>query len=108
MFADAIKRSDIIAQLERDSFECKCFYSPYATRDASRVMNANELVAGGSDVKVRLLLVDEEGVGYPDILDEFGADAERLDARSLLERESRVRPELSEVKIQREVLVRHR
>lgn len=71
-------------------------------------MNANELVAGGSDVKVRLLLVDEEGVGYPNILDEFRADAERLDARPLLEPKSRVRPELSEVKIQREVLVRHR
>lgn len=91
-----------------DRFQYKCFYSPYATRDASRMMNANELVAGGSDVKVRLLLVDEEGVGHPNILDEFGADAERLDACSLLERESRVRPELSEVKIQREVLVRHR
>lgn len=84
-----------------------CSYLPYATRDASRVMNTNELVAGGSDVKVRLLLVDEEGVGYPNILDEFRADAERLDARPLLEPESRVRPELSEVKVQREVLVRH-
>lgn len=72
------------------------------------MVNANELVAGGSDVKVRLLLVDEEGVGHPNVLDEFGADAERLDARSRLERESRVRPELSEVKIQRKVLVRHR
>lgn len=46
-------------------------YSPYATRDASRVVYANELVAGGSDVKVRLLLVDKEGVGYPNVLDEF-------------------------------------
>lgn len=72
------------------------------------MVDANELVAGGSDVKVRLLLVDEEGVGHPDILDELGADAERLDARALFERESRVRPELPEVKIQREVLVRHR
>lgn len=86
----------------------KMFHSPYATRNASRVMDANELVAGGSDVKVRLLLVDEEGVGYPNILDEFGANTERLDARSLLEREPRIRPELPEVKIQREVLVRHR
>lgn len=83
-------------------------YSPYATRNASRVVDANELVAGGSDVKVRLLLVDEEGVGNPNVLDEFGTDAERLDARALLERESWVRPELSEVKIQREILVRHR
>jgi len=72
------------------------------------VVNANELVAGGSDVKVRLLLVDEESVGHPNVLDEFRADAERLDARSLLKRESRIRPELSKVKIQREVLVRHR
>lgn len=83
-------------------------YSPYATRYASRVVNANELVAGGSDVKVRLLLVDKEGVGYPNVLDEFRADAECLDARSLLERKSWIRPELSEVKIQRKVLVRHR
>lgn len=82
-------------------------YLPYTTRDAARVVNANELVAGGSDVKVRLLLVDEEGVGYPNVLDEFWADAERLDTRSWLERESWIRPELSEVKIQREVLVWH-
>lgn len=27
-------------------------YLPYTTRYASRVVNANELVAGGSDVKV--------------------------------------------------------
>lgn len=72
------------------------------------MVNANELVAGGSDVKVRLLLVDEEGVGHPNVLDEFRADAERLDACSLFKGESWIRPELSEVKIQREVLVRHR
>lgn len=80
--------------------------SPYTTRDASGVMNTNELVAGGGDVKVRLLLVDEEGVGHPDVLDELRSDAQRLDARSFLEREPRVRPELPEVKIQREVLAR--
>lgn len=67
-------------------------------------MNANELVAGGSDVKVRLLLVDEERVGHPDVLDELRADAQRLDVLPLLEREPRVRPELPEVKVQREVL----
>lgn len=72
------------------------------------MVNANELVAGGSDVKIRLLLVDEKGVGYPNVLDEFRTDAERLDARSRFESESWIRPELSEVKIQREVLVRHR
>lgn len=72
------------------------------------MVNANELVAGGSDVKIRLLLVDEKGVGYPNVLDEFRTDAERFDARSRLEPKSWIRPELSEVKIQREVLVRHR
>lgn len=72
------------------------------------MVNANELVAGGSDVKIRLLLVDEKGVGYPNVLDEFRTDAERFDARSRLESQSWIRPELSEVKIQREVLVRHR
>ena len=69
-------------------------------------MNTNELVAGGSNMKVRLLLVDEERVGYPDVLDELGADAQRLDPRTFLEREPWIRPELPEVKIQREVLVR--
>lgn len=69
-------------------------------------MNTNELVAGGGDVKVRLLLVDEEGVGHPDVLDELRADAQRLDAHPRLEREPRVRPELPEVEIQREVLTR--
>lgn len=72
------------------------------------MVNTNELVAGGSNVKVRLFLVDEEGVGYPYVLDKLRADAQRLDARSFLEPKPRVRPELSEVKIQREVLVRHR
>lgn len=71
-------------------------------------MNTNELVAGGSNMKVRLFFVDEESVRYPYVLDELRTNAERLDARSLLEPESWVRPELSEVKIQREVLVRHR
>lgn len=78
--------------------------SPYTTRDAPRVMNTNELVAGGSNVKVRLLLVDEEGVGHPDVLDELRADAQRLDVLLFGEREPWVRPELPEVKIQREVL----
>lgn len=97
----------ILKQIQIFSIKMKFVqHSPYTTRDASRVMNTNELVAGGSDVKVRLLLVDEEGVRYPDVLDELRADAQRLDARSSLERESRVRPELPEVKIQREVLAR--
>lgn len=79
-------------------------YSPYASGDATGMMDANELVAGGCYMKVRLLLVDEEGVRHPDILDEFRADAKSLDSLPLFESEPRIRPELPEVKVQREVL----
>lgn len=67
-------------------------------------MDANELVAGGGYVKVRLLLVDEESIRYPDILDEFRADAKYLDSFPLFESEPRIRPKLPEVKVQRKVL----
>lgn len=67
-------------------------------------MNSYELVAGGCDVKVRLLLINEECVGHPDVLDKLRANAERLDALLRLVGKSRIRPELSKVKIQREVL----
>lgn len=65
---------------------------------------AKELVAGGGDVEVGLLLVDEKRVRHPDVLDELRADPEDLDARAFLERQPGIRPELPEVKIQREVL----
>lgn len=61
----------ICETVKATDWKLQMFYLPYTTRDASRMVNANELVAGGSDVKVRLLLVDEECVGYPNILDEF-------------------------------------
>jgi hypothetical protein len=67
-------------------------------------MYANELVARGGDVEVRLLLVDEERVRHPNVLDELRADAEYLDAALLLECQPWIRPELPKVKIQREVL----
>lgn len=44
----------------------------------------NELVAGGGNVKVRLLLIYEESIRYPNIFNEFRAHAERLNARSFL------------------------
>lgn len=69
-------------------------------------MNSNELVWCGCNVEVRLFLIDEERVRDPDVLDKFGAHGERLDAEPLAEREPRIRPELSKVKIQREVLLR--
>lgn len=47
--------------------------SPYASRDVTGVMDANELVACGSDMEVGLLFIDEEGVRYPDVLDKLGS-----------------------------------
>lgn len=64
----------------------------------------NELIASGGDVEVRLFLVDEERVRHPDVLDELRADAQRFDPRAFPERQPRVRPELTEVEIQCEVL----
>lgn len=46
--------------------------SPYASRDATGVVDADELVACGSDVEVGLLFIDEEGVRDPYVLDELG------------------------------------
>ena len=64
----------------------------------------NELIACGGDVEVRLFLVDEERVGHPNILDELRPDGQRFNAGPLPKRQPRIRPELTEVKIQREVL----
>lgn len=67
-------------------------------------MYADELVAGGSRVEVRLFLVHEERIRHPDVADEFGANRQGLDACSFLICKARIRPKLSEVKIQGEVL----
>lgn len=77
---------------------------PYAPGDAARVMDANELVACCRDVEVGLLFVHEEGVRHPNVFDELGSHWESLNTRPLPERQPRVRPELTEVEIQREVL----
>ena len=77
---------------------------PYAPSDAASVMYANELVAGRSHVKVWLFLVDEKRVRHPNVFDKLRADLKNLNARSFFERQSRICPELPEVKIQREVL----
>jgi hypothetical protein len=55
-------------------------------------------------MEVGLLFIDEEGIGHPDVLDELGSNWQGLDARTLSERKPRVRPELTEVEIQCEVL----
>jgi len=44
---------------------------PYASRDATGVVDSNEFVACGRNMEVGLLLIDEEGVRHPDVLDEF-------------------------------------
>jgi hypothetical protein len=45
--------------------------SPYASCDATGVVDSNEFVACGRNMEVGLLLIDEEGVRHPDVLDEF-------------------------------------
>jgi hypothetical protein len=47
---------------------------PYASRDATGVVDANELVACCSDMEVGLLFIDEEGIWHPDVLDELGSN----------------------------------
>lgn len=72
------------------------------------MVDANELVAGGGDVKIRLLFINEKRVRDPYVLNELRADGERFDAGTFLVSEPRVRPELSEVEVQCKVLWRNR
>lgn len=78
--------------------------SPYTSCYTPRVVYPNELVAGGGNVEVRLLLIDEERIWHPDVFDKLRANAERLDAGPGSECESGVSPKLPEVEIQRKVL----
>lgn len=87
-------------------FRCRLGQLPYTPGDAARVVDAYELVAGGSYVEVRLLLVYEERVRYPDVFDKLRPHGQRLYSRPLLERQPRVCPELSEVEVQGEVLTK--
>lgn len=65
-----------------------------------------EFVAGGRYVKIRLFFVDEERVRHPDVFYELRSHGQRFHPRPFLERQPRIGPELSEVKVQREVLQR--
>jgi len=78
--------------------------SPYASRDATGVVDSNEFVACCRNMEVGLLLIDEEGVRHPDVLDEFRSHWKDLDARPLSECKPWVCPKLTEVEVQREVL----
>lgn len=70
------------------------------------MVDADELVAGGSYVEVRLLLVYEERVRYPDVFDKLRPHGQRFHSRPFLERQPRVCPELPEVEVQGEVLTK--
>lgn len=63
-----------------------------------------EFVAGGSYVEIRLFLVDEERIGYPNVFDELRSHGQRFHSRPFLKRQPWIGPELSEVEIQCEVL----
>lgn len=56
---------------------------PDAPCYAARMMYPDELVAGGGYVKVRLFLVNEECVRYPDVFDELRADGQCFHTRPL-------------------------
>lgn len=77
---------------------CKA-HRPHAASDAARVVHSDELVAGGSAVEVRLLLIHKESVRHPDVLDKLCTNGQCLHTRLLHKRQSRVSPELAKVKI---------
>lgn len=72
----------------------------------SRMVYPNEFIECGGDVEGRLFLIYEECVGYPYVLNKFRADWQRLYAWPLPKSQARVRPELSKVKVQGEVLTK--
>lgn len=47
---------------------------PNTTRDRTGVMDANELIASGCNMEVRLFFVHEKCVRHPNVLNELGAD----------------------------------
>lgn len=94
--------SNRVITLELPTLFASCV--PYTPGDAARVVNSDELIARRGHVEVRLFLVDEERVRHPYVLYELRPHGERLHPRPLAEGQPRVRPELSEVEVQREVL----
>jgi len=86
-----------------DNSKCSLIL-PNTARYAAGMVYPYEFVAGGGYVKIRLFLVDEERVGHPNVLDELRTHGQRFHSRPFLERQPGIGPELSEVKVQREVL----
>ena len=100
----ALPESDrVLHVLLRESAQ-DVHYSPYASRNATGVVDSNEFVACGRNMEVGLLLIDEEGVRHPDVLDEFRSHGQGFDARPLSECKPWICPKLTEVEVQREVL----
>jgi hypothetical protein len=77
---------------------------PNALKDVAVRTDAQKSIRSGCHVKVRLLLVGEEGVRDPDPLGDLGTDEQIRDHFLLLERQSRIVPLLTEVKVGSEVL----
>lgn len=67
-------------------------------------MNANEFVARGCYVEIRLLLVYKEGVRYPYVSNKFRTHGECFNTSPFFISKSGVGPKLPEVEIQGEVL----
>lgn len=67
-------------------------------------MYSNEFVGSGGYMEVRLFFVYKKRVRNPNILYELRTNWKSLHTRSFSECQSRVRPELSKVEIQCEIL----
>ena len=63
-----------------------------------------KFVIGSYGMKIRRLFVDEKCIRYPDIFNKFRTNGQRFDSGLFLKRQPRIRPKLSEIEIQREVL----
>lgn len=63
-----------------------------------------ELVEVGDGVEVGILAIQEESVGFPDVVQHFDARAYDVEGSNGIEGQTRVLPFLSEVAIQREHL----
>lgn len=67
-------------------------------------MYSNEFVGSSSYMEVRLFFIYEKRVRNPNILDELRTNWKSLHTRSFTECQSRIRPELSKVEVQGEIL----
>lgn len=67
-------------------------------------MNAYKFITSGRYVEVGLFLVYKKCIRYPYVLNELRTDGKGLHSLPFFVSQSRVRPELPEIEIQREVL----